>query len=225
MQPITRFTDLLISQYQTSPNFIKYLTTIVTSQQELWRAFVDIRNERYMLNAEGAQLDVIGSIVGAPRKIEGVAVAGYFGYFDVPEALGIGDENNPEYIAGILKSEDDTENADLVLTDTLYRQFIRARIIKNVAPSTVEDVIDFFKLITGRPDIQVEVMQNVTFDGLTYTPHEASFHIKLHDMFNVNEVALIQATGGHIKPVGVTMTCEYEGGLIIIEPVDIGGNA
>jgi hypothetical protein len=57
----------LITQYQQSPNIQGLIASIVTPIQDIENALTDMNNLRYLPDATGAQLDVIGVIVGLPR--------------------------------------------------------------------------------------------------------------------------------------------------------------
>jgi hypothetical protein len=73
--PITRIDDhaeqavgLLIEQYQNKPRLEALLLSYVDEAQDLENAFWDVFWKRLIDNAEGAQLDTIGSIVGEARR-------------------------------------------------------------------------------------------------------------------------------------------------------------
>jgi hypothetical protein len=66
----------LVTQYQNSPNLQSLLSGIVTPCQDIENALVDMNNLRYLPDATGAQLDVIGVIVGLART-QGQSDASY----------------------------------------------------------------------------------------------------------------------------------------------------
>lgn len=57
----------LLYQYQNSPNLIATLTALIGPIQGIESALSDMNTLRYLDQATGAQLDVIGVIVGYPR--------------------------------------------------------------------------------------------------------------------------------------------------------------
>ena len=131
MHPNDKLLDLLISQYSDSINFIKYLKALTESQNQITVALEDVINKRQLGDASGAQLDVIGRIVGCSRILKGIARTGEFGYYDDPLALGYGDDNNAAVAAGpfvvtMMKV------LDYVLNDKLFENWIEARILKKL---------------------------------------------------------------------------------------------
>lgn len=202
--PRLRLLDLLLTQYRNSPNYIQYMMILTKQMGELHQAFRDVILERYYDNAEGFQLDIIGELVGCSRTLEGVAVAGYFGYDGVDEALGMGDTLDPQAIGGVLFDANQSDTvSDVVLDDAAFRDWIDGRILKNSTPCNVEDTIAFFKTILGDEDLDVQVIENVNRDDIgTFYP--AYVEIDLGDGFPVDRIAFIEATAQHIKPTGVT---------------------
>lgn len=66
----------LLTQYQGATNLKNLLTGLVTPIQDIEDALVDMNNLRYLPQAQGVQLDVIGIIVGLPRP-PGLSDAAY----------------------------------------------------------------------------------------------------------------------------------------------------
>lgn len=60
---------LLITQLVNKPNFAALLTVFLDKVQELESVYMAIQTERELDNAEGVQLDVLGSIVGVSREL------------------------------------------------------------------------------------------------------------------------------------------------------------
>ena len=63
--PLQKFPELLLMQYRNSPNLIAYLKCYAAEMQEVYSCLQSTITDRYYDVAEGAQLDVIGAIVGA----------------------------------------------------------------------------------------------------------------------------------------------------------------
>lgn len=68
--------DRLLQQYANSPNLQGVLTAIINPIQDIESALTDMNTLRYLPNAQGAQLDVIGIIVGLAR-VAGQSDASY----------------------------------------------------------------------------------------------------------------------------------------------------
>jgi hypothetical protein len=59
--------SLLLSQYRSSPNFLAILTALVEPLQDLEDDIAALLAQRVVTAAEGAQLDVLGKLVGQER--------------------------------------------------------------------------------------------------------------------------------------------------------------
>lgn len=66
---IARAKDRLIEQYKEKPKIEGLLEAIVKPLQELEDLFLALGTERWIDSAIGAQLDVVGKIVGAQREV------------------------------------------------------------------------------------------------------------------------------------------------------------
>ncbi len=136
----------LASQFTESTNLIAYIRALLVEADTLESVFQDILNKRFIDTAEGIQLDILGAIVGQPREFIGADLFGYFGFAVNPVSgsfgtlldisLGERFRITGESITGIR-----------ILTDTEYRLFIRARIIRNSTRSTPEDIIGQIKFL------------------------------------------------------------------------------
>lgn len=206
--PMDKLMQLMLMQYRTSPNFIAHISVYAAEIQEVYSCLQQCLRERYYGQARGAQLDVVGEIVGASRTLEGVVVAGNFGYLAAAEALGMGRDDDPS-LGGPLRSEKDEVVEDIKLEDDLFRNWIDARIIKNVTNCNVEDTISFFRLLLGKPELLVEVKN----------PAPATAEITLHTILDIYEAARVRSLAEHIKPAGVTFIVQDEQGVIETLPV------
>ena len=207
-EPLEKLFGLLLMQYRNSPNFIKYLSCYAAEIQGVYTCLQEELTDRYYDVAVGAQLDVVGEIVGARRTLEGIAVAGYFGYLDSAESLGMGKEGDLT-VGGPFRSEKDDIVQDIKLTDPLFRNWIEARILKNRTNCNIEDCITFFKLLLNNEDLQVIVTE----------PANATVRISLGTTLTIYEAAQIRSLAQHIKPVGVTFIVEDENGVIQTLPI------
>lgn len=68
----------LVSQYQGDPMMVALVTAIVTPIQEMETAAFSLDAGRQLQNAQGAQLDALGTLVGVPRQ--GLDDATYLAY-------------------------------------------------------------------------------------------------------------------------------------------------
>lgn len=210
--PSKQLHDLLLAQYRDSPNLIAYLNVFASEMDDAHKVFDECLNERYYYRATGAQLDVIGYIVGAGRVLEGVVVSGNFGYLQSAESLGMGREDSP-LLGGVLRGENDDPTQDVILPDSRFRDWIDARIVKNHTTVNVEDTIQFFRLLLNDPDLLVNIVEN---PGV-----EAAVTITLERVLNINEVAIVVSLAQHMKPVGVNFLIQDHTGVIETLPINL----
>ena len=206
--PSERLMDLLLMQYRNSPNFIKYLECYAEEMDEVYNALREMIKCRYYEYATGERLDVIASIVGASRVLQGVVVSGNFGYLEVAEALGMGRRDDPS-LGGPLRSVNEDGVEDVKLTDGRLKKWIDARIVKNKTACNTEDTIAFFKLLLDDPNLKVRVSN----------PKPATAVVTLEKRLSVNDAALVTSLAEHMKPVGVEYTVQDQRGVINTLPV------
>lgn len=95
-------------------------------------ALVGLRTALDLDRAEGARLDLIGSIVGVSRDIpQGVHFA-FFGFAHQPAGRGFGQAR--------MRREGEPIAAAYTAPDTEYRRMVRAKIALNNAAGTADDV-------------------------------------------------------------------------------------
>lgn len=137
-------------QFKTEdhPIFDKYLQLLLGGKIELQEVFRQLMQERSIDTAVGAQLDIIGEIVGQPRELIDTALLTYFAYLGYPEAESYGDLNNPS-VGGFYRGINDPIAGNTLLNDEQYRLFIKAKIIKNSTNVTPTQFIEFMQFVFG----------------------------------------------------------------------------
>ena len=193
-----RVDDLLISQYKNSPNLQEYIKSFTSPIQVIMPALADSIDSRSIDLASGHALDKIATTVGESRLIKGAAALGYFGFKAEPSAEGLS--------IGTFYSYGDKTTGDLRLTDIALRRLIRARIILNTRPLTVENCIEYYELLLGRAlDLQV---MNAPANSAAY------FKLVFHERLSTSDKTLLNVR--YAKPVGVWLDMEDEDGPIEI---------
>lgn len=137
-------------QFKTEdhPIFDRYLQLLLGGKIELQNTFKDLMQLRSIDTATGAQLDIIGEIVGQPRELIDTALLTYFAYLGYPEAESYGDLNNPS-VGGFYRGLNDPLAGNTLLNDDQYRLFIKAKIIKNSTNVTPPQFIEFMQFVFG----------------------------------------------------------------------------
>jgi len=143
----------LLEQYKSSVSLIGLIDALIEGQGDLENVLDQLLTERAIDTAEGAQLNIIGEIVGQPRVILDVTGLEFFGYQTdggPPPALvggygSIGDSS----IGARYRSLLEQTGSFRTLGDTEYRYFIKGKIFKNVGSIDRENLLDAFRFIFG----------------------------------------------------------------------------
>lgn len=143
--------------------FDKYLQILLNGKIELQEVFRQLMQERSIDTAVGAQLDIIGEIVGQPRELIDTALLTYFAYLGYPDAESYGDLNDSS-LGGFYRGLTDPLAGNTLLNDEQYRLFIKAKIIKNSTNATPNQLLEFVNFVFGSTQNQI-----VEEGGAAYT--------------------------------------------------------
>lgn len=166
--------------FEDSPIFDKYLQLLVRPSVEIQEVLRELMQERSIDTAVGAQLDIIGNIVGQPRELMDTEFIPFFGYEGAFEAQPYGDTTKPA-IGGYYWDINTSLTGNVLLNDDQYRLFIKAKILKNVTRATPEDVIKFIKFVFGAERVQI-----------TWDEGAEQALIMVSDDLNLFEIALLR---------------------------------
>ena len=145
------------TQYTESQKFLAFIRALLASSVELEDVLQKVAEQVDIDLAGGVNLDVIGEIVGISRIIPASVQLAFFGFQDNVAALNFGEEGSLGVGARFF-DEGEPYLATSVLNDPEFRLLIRAKIVKNHALGTNEDVIaGMAYLFSGGMAIQVAV--------------------------------------------------------------------
>lgn len=140
--------DQVTAQFQDKDVFDRCLQLLIDQQFALQQVFKDLLQKRSIDEATGAQLDIIGEIVGQPRELISVDLFDFFGFQGALKAGSYGDFGNPS--VGARWYDFGTPlGGNVLLDDETYRLFIKAKILKNTTASTPEEFIAFINFLFG----------------------------------------------------------------------------
>ncbi len=146
----TRVTE----QFKDEVVFDRYLQLLLQGFQKLELIYKDLMQLRSLDTATGAQLDVIGNIVGQDRELIAADLFDFFGMQGALNAASMGDLNLPT-TGGIFYGYGTDLGGNIRLDDDTYRLFIRAKIYKNSTTSTPEEFIKALSLVFDIPKIAI----------------------------------------------------------------------
>lgn len=140
--------ELITEQFKGKVVIDKYLQLILSGILDAQVVLKQLQQQRSLDTAIGAQLDVIGEIVGRPRGLVTSELFQYFGFEGHPLAGGFGSLNDPA-TGSPWYSEGGAIGISRPPSDEEYRLILKAKIIKNRTMSRPEDVIAAYKFIFG----------------------------------------------------------------------------
>lgn len=136
----------LATQFRESLNLINYIRTLLIEADTLEQVLHGILDKRWIDTAEGANLDIIGSIVGQPRIVIGAELFGYFGFAVNLESGSFGSVSDVS-LGERFRELGEAINGNRRLSDEEYRIWIKARIARNISGSTPEDIISQLRIL------------------------------------------------------------------------------
>lgn len=142
--------ERVTEQFKDKDIFDRYLQILLYDSLELQEVFKQLMQERSIDTAIGAQLDIIGEIVGQPRDLIDTSLLQYFAFDGYPDAKSFGDLTDTS-VGGIYYSAGDPLAGNTLLSDEQYRLFIKAKIIKNTSNVTPNQLLDFLKFVFNSP--------------------------------------------------------------------------
>lgn len=143
------------TQYKKSERFKAFLAALLSELQELEPVFWQLMLLADIDKQQGVNLDRIGKWVGAFRIVENAVQLAFFGFEGEDASLPFGEEGLVN-IGGRFRDEDEKYLVSNVLPDPEFRVLIRARIARNYAKGSPEDVIAALKFIFSADQVRVE---------------------------------------------------------------------
>jgi hypothetical protein len=148
--------ELTTAQFKKRVIFNKYLELLIAGQVDLQLVLKDLMQNRSLDSAKGAQLDVIGRIVGQPRQLFDSVIIRYFGFSGATGASPYKSAANTTRTFGPWKSVKDSLLGFRELNDEEYRRLIRLKIIKNTSSATITAFNDAVRILFGVDNIDYQ---------------------------------------------------------------------
>lgn len=211
--PTERAPEMIRAQFAGSTNFLAYIDVLMEEVQELTQATLDSLQYRYLNEAYGKQLDFIADIVGASRVIAGAAALGLYGFYDDAGSQGVNDALDPASPGGVFWSEGEDISADLIFPDEELYSYIKARIIKNSRPPTINNMIEYNTLLVGDPNIVLHIQEGFQ-TGVAPVDEPAYLNLHYDGFFTIVQRTVLTTLTKDFKPIGVRMTLSDNSGDI-----------
>ena len=133
--------DFLIWQYRKKPKASATIRAITNETKNTFQNAIDLAKILNIDEAEGHALDLVGRHVGISRVLNQAIAKEYFGFVDSIASLGFNQGEFYRY--------GDSLSGSVRLTDSDYRFFIKAKIMKNYQDGTIGNIVDSVRLLFG----------------------------------------------------------------------------
>ena len=147
--------NYIIWQYRTKPNALGTINAIYKETDSTFQTTIQIADILNINTATGYALDLIGRHVGVSRILPAAIAKNYFGWRDDASSLPFG--------VGEFYRRDDALSASVILNDSDYRFFIRAKIAKNYQTGTLENIVKSIQFVIGSYSNVID-LQNMTMN-------------------------------------------------------------
>lgn len=194
---------LLLNQYQNSPLLQEYYMAFIAELDYLFEQVEEVYYGRFIEQAVGRQLDIIGIILDQPRAV--ALPTQWFGFSDAgvvpPNVAGMADEATPAE-GGLFRDENQEGISIVPLDDPTYR-----RVLYAIAIVTNRDVADIslayyvISVLLGRVPSVFELRDQDSGTGLAKRTVEL---VVSSTDTSSSEVALILYMKKYFIPSGIT---------------------
>jgi len=229
--------NLLLTQYQDSDNLIEYMSAFVSEMDKLLEECKKVKLGRYIQNATGAQLDVIGIILQQSRNLNVPTV--FFGFQGASPVGGMIDggaldlvgakegwtyteycgeaapptEPEDDAIGGIFKDEGQGNFTVTPLSDVVYRNVLLCRAYCiNQGVFSINVVYNAISALMGK------VPNTMKFTEISHKVWELQLDSLTNTSYDIN---LILATKHWYIPMGVVLNISLVGGLFDVRHNDV----
>lgn len=192
------YADLLIVQYNGKDKASRTIK-LFANQATCDGLAQDEANAFNLDTAIGAQLDIIGRIVGVPRNVQGLVIGRTF--YSFTDYASVASNGFASYVDAVYPSDvswlsyADVSNASYTITDDEMRILIKLKIELNTKNSSTKDITEILWNFFGD---DVEFIDN---KDMTITYNIST------DIQQVMEIAVF--LGFLPKPMGVSKTVNY----------------
>ena len=203
----TKGTDLanrlLLMQYQPSPIYNQYKAAFVDEMDLLFEQVERVYLGRFIENAVGTQLDIIGIILDEDRDVS--LPTQFFGFSNngaiIANVASFADEATPAE-GGVFRSEEQTSTSNSSLGDIVYRKLLLAKAYLSTQQVCSFDVayhalatllgrvpVKFELTSIGARQVQLEVdSTDVSLNDVSYISYFSQYLVPLGTSFTINRI-------------------------------------
>jgi len=193
------YIDLITSQYQNSTKFLAWLNKLFTPIQDIATMLEGLDNDFDLDYAIGAQLDIIGQIVGLSRRINCLIYNSEIGF--------TWDDSNLGWDKGVWT--DGVDEAVLDLDDDTYRKALKIKIAANYWDGSIPLAYSCFQNLFGS-EVIVAIQDNLNMSMELIIQGTGTSLLVLSYLF-LNEYISFRPSGvkvsSHLNDTGVDYFC------------------
>ena len=192
--------SMLLQQYQNSPNLKEYMGCFLAELDILFAETERVYLGRFIEYAVGAQLDVLGVILGQSRAVD--LPTAWFGFTDagtvtIPGIAGFSDEATPSD-GGILRDGNNQGFTVTPLDDITYRRLLLVKAMcNNLISVDVNTQYYLIQTLIGKVPKVMKLTSTVAFT--------TALEVSASDV-SLAETALIDYVSKYFMPTGHTLT-------------------
>jgi len=196
MSAITNaYSGLLIKQYWRLPRS----SAEIEMKSAMWETIIDglrsIGNAFDIDASSGDRLDIIGRIVGMPRRLPSIIAKVAFGFADNPNDKGFADKFNTLDFSAPFQDKFEPTRTDLELDDTAYRFFIKVKVAYNNGSA----------YMVSDSEISIQEVISTIFKGEAYVVDAFTMALSLYvsPAYSSELLLAVQRLGLLPRPQGV----------------------
>ncbi|WP_085248065.1 DUF2612 domain-containing protein [Gilliamella mensalis] len=175
--------NFIIWQYRTKPKALGTIRAIYKETDNTFKNVIQVADILSIDDATGYALDLVGRHVGVSRVLPTAIAKEYFGWLEDKAALSFG--------IGDFYRHGDALHASVVLNDSNYRFFIKARITKNYQNGEISNIVKSIKFVIGEHGNIID-SQNMTMNILINGEHLNSI-----TLYAISKMDIL------VRPIGV----------------------
>ena len=196
---------MLLMQYSNSTNLKEYIGAFVSEMDYLFQQIEEVYQGRFIKNAVGRQLDIIGIILDEERGIN--LPRQFFGFSDsnngspipFPNTAKMADKSSPTD-GGIFRSSEQSFTNNYVLSDTEFRRLLYAKATLLTRDECSRDNAYYImSLLLGRFPRIMQIEEPA--------PRRLLINFSTEDV-SMADVALISYFGKYLIPLGTSLTIQ-----------------
>ena len=186
---------MLLLQYQNKPNLREYMLAFVDEMDLLLENLEKVYSGRFINDAVGAQLDVIGIILDQLRNVE--LDKTWFGFQNAVDVNKMADEAIPDD-GGYFRGEELDGFVTFPLDDITYRRLLLAK-----AQLLCRDSVDINTAYYVISIILGKVPETMTIELIN--PRHMQLEVSASDVAAI-DLALVNYLGQYFVPMGTTFS-------------------